>query len=1179
MEEFNYIQEFSDTITGGSDGGRGFLPGVEDPNIREIKIRVAKEPEGQVDQTWIVVHGWNSSTNPDAENIYALAEEVTANAGENDRVLALDWSEASNVAGGRVGVLGGSGIAATWIAPTAEKTVEILEENFGINSTNAGQKLNLIGHSLGSFVSAEIGRVYGSEVRTITALDPASDANVQPDGYDVDGNTEVREAPANFAETSKFSRSFVGATSIAGSERFASNADESYQLDFGSTTFGESIAEHGRVVATFANIFGRSNKIGDLLGYNSYQSLDTLPIEEFGVIEQGAFSYEGIINVDNNDEPNSLTAQAVTGDNDQIIIGDFLQDEIIGREGNDSLFGEGNNDNLIGDGTIFQSSNDTLDGGEGEDVLEGRRGNDSLLGGDNNDELKGQRGNDILDGGAGNDALDGGADEDTAVFSDNIGNYEYSIDNDTITLDHFQGTQTDGTDTLTNIEFAQFSDRLVSLPLEEPTDVVFLQDLSSSFEEDLPVLQSLANPLVDTLLEENSDTFFGVASFIDQPLEPFGAPGDFIYRTNLPITDSESSVIATINSLSTGDGGDDPEAQLTALLEVATRTEELGYRDDSTRYVFLSTDASFQQGADYPNIAQVKTALEDNNVVPIFLVTSDVTGVYQGLANSLGRGEVVTLTNNSSNVTDAVRLAFAEIEGEVTALGTDGDDNLTGDATDEGIFGGLGDDTIDGLGGDDILDGGAGDDELNGSAGDDELNGGTGEDIIDGGSGSDLIEGGLDADVLTGSAAADTFAGTLDELDGDVITDFTEDDRILVRDADFTEENLTVTEGSAILDIDVDSDETIDSTITLEGDFTDSSFVVESESFEDITNTIITISESLPPSQIIEDVIDLSNSDNQSVTFTVSRSAAFNNTVDFYEINADGSVENGDGSLIAIGEAGYQDVALAQRIGLDLTSPNGQSTEYSVELEGGNIYAPLLVVNNDFSELTDKDTSNDPNVFFPYAEANIDNFDHIRSQGNLTFEFEDLLNGGNDSDFDDIIVEVLGLNLETGIGEVPTESVFGTPDADVIEVMGVSQQINALAGNDTIDASVGNGGNRIEAGSGDDTVILGTSDFVVGGEGDDSFFASRSGSNVITGEAGSDQFWIVDTVIPESVNIITDFTGGEDVIGIAGLGIGFEELSISQTGDNTLISTDEEDLVILQNVEAASLGNADFAFT
>ena len=42
--------------------------------------------------------------------------------------------------------------------------------------------------------------------------------------------------------------------------------------------------------------------------------------------------------------------------------------------------------------------------------------------------------------------------------------------------------------------------------------------------------------------------------------------------------------------------------------------------------------------------------------------------------------------------------------------------------------------------------------------------------------------------------------------------------------------------------------------------------------------------------------------------------------------------------------------------------------------------------------------------------------------------------------------------------------------------------------------------------------------------------------------------------IPGAANIITDFTSGEDVLGIAGLGIGFDDLSISQQEDNTLIA-------------------------
>ncbi|MEM6755141.1 MAG: calcium-binding protein, partial [Cyanobacteria bacterium P01_C01_bin.38] len=123
------------------------------------------------------------------------------------------------------------------------------------------------------------------------------------------------------------------------------------------------------------------------------------------------------------------------------------------------------------------------------------------------------------------------------------------------------------------------------------------------------------------------------------------------------------------------------------------------------------------------------------------------------------------------------------------------------------------------------------------------------------------------------------------------------------------------------------------------------------------------------------------------------------------------------------------------------------------------------------------------------------------------------------------------------------------------------------------------GGNRIYASSGDDTVILASSDRIVGGEGDDKFFAMSGGDNVITGGAGADQFWIATAEIPESANIITDFTSGEDVLGIAGLGIGFDDLSITQQDDNTLIAANGSELAILQGIGADSFMADNFAFS
>ncbi|MEM8831313.1 MAG: DUF4347 domain-containing protein [Cyanobacteria bacterium P01_G01_bin.19] len=160
----------------------------------------------------------------------------------------------------------------------------------------------------------------------------------------------------------------------------------------------------------------------------------------------------------------------------------------------------------------------------------------------------------------------------------------------------------------------------------------------------------------------------------------------------------------------------------------------------------------------------------------------------------------------------------------------------------------------------------------------------------------------------------------------------------------------------------------------------------------------------------------------------------------------------------------------------------------------------------------------------------------------------------------------------------PLESVFGTLDSDTIELIGSNQIVFAGDDNDLIDATTGEGNNRILAGSGDDTLILGGSDRILAGEGDDAIFATSGGDNTITGGAGVDQFWIASAEIPDAANIITDFTSGEDVIGIAGLGIDFADLSITAVENDVLISANDSDLAILSGVTADSLSESDFAF-
>ncbi len=417
-------------VTGGSEEGVLFNQQVENnPSLRKVGFLEVNNPT-EAEQTWLIIHGWNDA--PEGK-IADVAQEI-ANTKPGDRVLLLDWREAaynnSESLGVEFGVPGrGNFRAATWISPVAEFAVKALNDFYGIDIQEASQSLNLIGHSLGSLVNAEMGRIYRDGLllennnflsgntqgaRTITALDPPSARNrdenplfndPDEDIYDVDGRIEGTQSPEKFADVSVFSRAFVGEKSIAGNPELAITADEAFQMDFGTisefaTDFG---SEHGRVVRAFTNTIDQPGLIGDLLGIRAYDSINELPIEDFDKLrirreDNGA--YHGIIDVNKDNLATLLIGKAKTGNKDDIVIGSFVNQEINGAEF--LSFG--------GDGRYT---------GDGNDTFFGESGNDTLIGNDDDDILFGGKGKDKLDGGSGKDTFilqlgDGGASKDEA---------------------------------------------------------------------------------------------------------------------------------------------------------------------------------------------------------------------------------------------------------------------------------------------------------------------------------------------------------------------------------------------------------------------------------------------------------------------------------------------------------------------------------------------------------------------------------------------------------------------------------------------------------------------------------------------------------------------------------------------------------------------------------------------
>ena len=159
-------------------------------------------------------------------------------------------------------------------------------------------------------------------------------------------------------------------------------------------------------------------------------------------------------------------------------------------------------------------------------------------------------------------------------------------------------------------------------------------------------------------------------------------------------------------------------------------------------------------------------------------------------------------------------------------------------------------------------------------------------------------------------------------------------------------------------------------------------------------------------------------------------------------------------------------------------------------------------------------------------------------------------------------IDILAVGHNTLAADIILESSFdntfvtkkGSIESDLIEVKGDNKLILAGDSDDLIDAVESEGGNRIYAGSGDDDLILGTGDRLVGAAGNDRFLVTSGGENTITGGEGTDRFWIAAAEIPDAANIITDFTQGEDILGIAGLNLGFEDINVTQASNNVLIS-------------------------
>ena len=224
-------------------------------------------------------------------------------------------------------------------------------------------------------------------------------------------------------------------------------------------------------------------------------------------------------------------------------------------------------------------------------------------------------------------------------------------------------------------------------PTTSKADVFFLVDTSGSMGGVINAVKDNAS----TILADTAgfgDIAWGVGSYEDFPISPWGSSGDLSWRLNQAITTVQADVQAGIEDLSLGFGADGPESNLEALYQSAVN-DTVGWRDGSKRFIIWFGDARghdpescADQGiagctnpatAGYPGATLTATiaALDDQGIEVIGVnrlsgTTGsgiDSTGQATAIIDEVG-GQLLSLAGNPaggivSTILDSLTTAFS----------------------------------------------------------------------------------------------------------------------------------------------------------------------------------------------------------------------------------------------------------------------------------------------------------------------------------------------------------------------------------------------------------------------------------------------------------------------------------------------------------------------------------------
>ncbi|NWT63007.1 ITB2 protein, partial [Erythrocercus mccallii] len=242
-----------------------------------------------------------------------------------------------------------------------------------------------------------------------------------------------------------------------------------------------------------------------------------------------------------------------------------------------------------------------------------------------------------------------------------------------------------------------------------PIDLYYLMDLSYSMLDDLEKVKKLGGELLRALESTTPSRRIGFGSFVDKTVLPFvnthpeklqnpcpnkdtKCQPPFTFKHILSLTDNAKQFESEVGKQFISGNLDAPEGGLDAMMQAAVCGDLIGWRN-VTRLLVFATDDGFHFAGDgklagiltpndgkchlednmykrsnefdYPSVGQLVQTLAENNIQPIFAVTSKVVDVYKKLSEMIPKSAVGELNEDSSNVIELIQVAYNNLSSRI----------------------------------------------------------------------------------------------------------------------------------------------------------------------------------------------------------------------------------------------------------------------------------------------------------------------------------------------------------------------------------------------------------------------------------------------------------------------------------------------------------------------------------